>query len=261
MPTEIPSTTPLAEPRRGRSRAWRLAVGLAALLPAAGVATVLVARQEPAFYARVAQAGAEQAAVGADAEVLEGMRQRASARFVSTLAALASDVAQPGAWSTVLGDEEVNAWLAVELPVNHPELVPPGVADLRVRFTPGAILLGCRMGGPLAAVAWVDVQVRLLEANRLAITVQQCRMGLLPLPTGLAASRLAESLTRSGLRCEVQRIAGQTQLVVQLPATEIRGDQGVAVSWWLDGLRLEDGDVFLTGTSRRVRESRHGNGS
>lgn len=251
--------TPSAEPRRGRSRTRRLALWLAVLVPAAGVAMVVVVRHEPAFYARVVQAGAEQAAVGADAEVIEDMRRRASARFVSTLAALARDVARPGGWSTVLGDEEVNAWLAVELPLNHPELVPPGVADLRVRCAPGAILLGCRFGGPLAAVAWVDVQVRLLEANRLAITVQQCRMGLLPLPTGLAASRLAESLARSGLRCEVQRIAGQTQLVVQLPATEIRGDQGGVVSWWLDGLRIEDGEVFLTGTSRRVQESRPGN--
>ena len=252
--------TPSAEPRRGRSRTRRLALWLAVLVPAAGVAMVVVVRHEPVFYSRVVQAGAEQAAIGADAEVIEDMRRRASARFVSTLAALARDVARPGGWSTVLGDEEVNAWLAVELPLNHPELVPPGVADLRVRCAPGAILLGCRFGGPLAAVAWVDVQVRLLEANRLAITVQQCRMGLLPLPTGLAASRLAESLARSGLRCEVQRIAGQTQLVVQLPATEIRGDQGGVVSWWLDGLRIEDGEVFLTGTSRRVQESRPGNG-
>lgn len=221
---------------------------------------VVAARHQPEFYARAVEAGAEEAAVGADAAVVEDMRRRASARFVSTLAALASDVARPGGWSTVLADEEVNAWLAVELPVNHPELVPAGVADLRVRFAPGAILLGCRFGGPLAAVAWVDAQLRLLEANRLAITVKQCRMGLLPLPTGLAASRLAESLAQSGLRCEVQRIAGQTQLVVQLPATEIRSDQGGVVSWWLDGLRLEDGEVFLTGSSRRVQESRPGNG-
>lgn len=260
MSTESPPITPSAEPRSGRSRARRIAVWFAVLLPVVVVATVLVSRREPEFYSRVVQAGAEQAAVGADAEVIEDMRRRASARFVSTLAALASDVSRPGGWSTVLADEEVNAWLAVELPVNHPELVPPGAADLRVRLTPGAILLGCRIGGPLAAVAWVDVQLRLLEANRLAITVQQCRLGLLPLPTGLAASRLAEGLAHSGLRCEVQRIAGRTELVVQLPATEIRGDQGGAVSWWLEGLRLEDGEVFLTGTSRRVQESRHGNG-
>lgn len=206
----------------------------------------VLARQEPEFYAANQQAVAE----GADAAAIEAVRQRGAGRFLSKMAALANDVGRPGEWATVLDDGELNAWLAVDLPENHPDLLPTGVADLRVRFTSGTVSVGCRLGGPLAALAWADVRVRLLEANRLAMTVEQCRMGLLPLPTGIASSQLAEALGRSGLRCEMLRIDGETELVAQLPAAEIRGDE--AVSWWLDGLRIEDGEIFLTGTSRRV---------
>ncbi len=225
------------------------------LLPAVLLMLLLSARQEPEFYA----AGSEQVAAGADERAVEAVRQRAASRFLSKIAALAADMGRPGEWSTVIGDDELNAWLAVDLPANHPDLLPAGVEDLRVRFASGEVLLGCRFGGPLAGLTWAEVRLRLLEANRLAMTVEQCRMGLLPLPTGIASSRLARGLERAGLRCEMLRIDGTTKLVVQLPAAEIRGDGPVAVSWWLDGLRLEDGEVFLTGISRRVDGGRRGN--
>ena len=224
------------------------------LVPAGLLVLLLLARQPPEFYATAG----DMVAAGADERAIEAVRQRGAGRVLSKIAALASDVGRPGQWSTVIGEDELNAWLAVDLPANHPELLPAGVEDLRVRFASGEVLLGCRLGGPLAGLAWTEVRLRLREANRLAMTVEQCRMGLLPLPAGIASSRLAHGFERAGLRCEMLRIDGTTELIVQLPAAEIRGEGPEAVSWWLSGLRLEDGEVFLTGISRQVDGSRQG---
>lgn len=253
MSSQSPSNLPSRAPR-GRVRWWWIVVGSGLLFSASLLVLLLLARHEPEFYA-TSRAGA---AVGADADAVEAVRQRGAGRFLSKVAALAADVGRPGEWSTVIAEDELNAWLAGDLPANHPELLPAGVEDLRVQFGSGVVLLGCRLGGPLAGLAWAEVRLRLLEANRLAMTVEQCRMGLLPLPAGVASSQLADGLKRAGLRCEMLRIAGQTELVAQLPAAEIEGNGGVAVSWWLDGLRIEEGEVFLTGSSRQVDSGRRG---
>jgi hypothetical protein len=243
---------PSAAARRRVAGLRRLALWLGVLVPAMAIACALLVRHEPTFYSAVH----EEIAAGADAAVVAAMRQRASARFVSKIAGLVADVSREGTWSTVIGDDELNAWLAVELPVNHPELLPMGVSDLRAQFVPGEVLVGCRVGGILGGLAWLEMRVQLLDANRIAVTVERCRVGLLPVPPGLVASQVAKSLRRAEVACEMLRREGQTQLVVQLPAAAAAGHGGAAVRWWLDGLRIEQGDVVLTGTSRRVQESR-----
>jgi hypothetical protein len=256
MSSESSTSLPPARSRRGRPRRWRMILWSSLLLPAGLIGLLLVVRQEPAFYAT----SDDGVAAGADAVAAEAVLRRGAGRFLSKMAALANDVARPGEWSTVIDESELNAWLAIDQPENHPDLLPAGVQDVRVRLTDGKLRVGCRLGGPLAAIAWTEVRLRLLEANRLAMIVEQCRMGLLPLPTGLASSQLANGFTRAGLGCEMLRIDGQTELVAQLPAAEIRGDADAAMSWWLDGLRIADGELVLTGSSHQVANGRRGSG-
>ncbi|MBL6712022.1 hypothetical protein EBU58_10025 [bacterium] len=243
----------MAAPAAACRGTWWRRVGLGLLIgvPALAVVFILLARQQPAFYANSVE-GADAFAVGVDPSVREENRQRASGRFLSKCVALAADVDRPGSWSTVIEDDELNAWLRVELPANHPELLPAGVADLRVQFAAETLFVGCRVGGPLGGLAWVEVRLRLLEANRVAMTIERCRLGAVPLPGGIAISRLAETLSAAGIRCEMLRRDGQTQLVAQLPAGQGSVAGGEGVSWWLDGMRIEGGELFLTGTSRRV---------
>lgn len=229
------------------TRLQKLAVWLAVLVPASAITLLLVLRHEPEFYG----ATRGEVAAGADPAVVEGMRQRASARFVSKVTAMVADTTRGGAWSTAIGDHEINAWLGVELPANHPEVLPRGVGDVRVQFVPGEVRLGCRVGGVVAGLAWLETRLQLLEANRIAITVERCGIGLLPLPTGLVSSQLARLLRQADVICEMLRMDGKTQVVVHLPTTEGAGQGGGSTRWWLDGLRLEQGDIFLTGTSRR----------
>ena len=247
MSTSPESTPQLDAPRRRLTRLQKLAVWLAVLGPVSAIALALVLRHEPEFYS----ATRGLVAAGADPAVVEGMRQRASARFVSKVTALVADTTRGGAWSTAIGDDEINAWLAVELPANHPEVLPRGVGDIRVQFVPGEVFLGCRVGGIVAALAWTETRLQLLEGNRIAITVERCGIGLLPLPTGLVSSQLARLLRQADVTSEMLRMDGKTQVVVHVPATEGAGHGGGGTRWWLDGLRLEQGDIFLTGTSRR----------
>ncbi len=52
-----------------------------------------------------------------------------------------------GHWSAVFTDEQINGWLAADLPEKFPQLLPPEIQDPRVVFAPGQLQLACRYTG------------------------------------------------------------------------------------------------------------------
>lgn len=210
----------------------------------------LAARHEPAFY----NERPETVAVGSDAEAIAAARQRSAGRFLTKVSAFLTDIREPGTWATVVADDELNAWLAEDVPRNHPGLLPAGIEDVRVRFLPGTLLVGCQAGvGPLTGVGWGEFDVKLLEANRVAMAVKRCRLGAIPLPGGLAMAQLARGLETAGLACEMLRLDGQPHLVAQLPPVKMVSDGEQSTSCWLDGLSFQEGEAFLTGMTRLDR--------
>lgn len=223
-----------------RIKRWRWSVvGLAAGLPLAAVGLALAARVQPAFY--------RQAAVAPAAAAARSSGQPSAGRFVSKIAALGSDIARPGPWGAVLSDNEINSWLAIDLPRSHPDLLPGTVHDPRLHFADGKVLAGCRLGpGWLAATAWGEAEVRLVERNRLSIRVPRARVGLLPVPGGLVLARLARVCSAAGMACELRRSGGMTVLAASLPAAHDAG----STSHWLEGLRIDEGEVVIQGVTR-----------
>jgi hypothetical protein len=241
------ATKPSPRPQLfGRCRTWGLLGLLMALLVVAGVA----ARYEPPFYADLPTTVAQ----GSDPEAIAAARQRASGRFLTKVSAFLADIREPGTWATVVADDELNAWRAEDVPRSHPDLLPAGLHDVRVRFLPGTLLVGCQTGvGPLAGLGWAELQVKLLEANRVAIAVKRCRLGAIPLPAGLATAQLARGLETAGLPCEMLRLDGQPHLVAQLPPVKMVSQGEQSTSCWLDGLSFQEGEAFLTGMTRLDR--------
>lgn len=150
-----------AESSWARLRGWALVLGVAGVL----------LNYEPTAYRKLAVPGSAGggASGGEDAEAL-------SRRAVTKAAAWHASISRPGGWETAMSADEVNAWLAVDLPRNHSGWLPLGVTQPRIAFLPQHALLGARVGyGPLTAVALLDFEIQLRDVNHLAIVLEQAR--------------------------------------------------------------------------------------
>jgi hypothetical protein len=233
-----PLTSPSAKPAAGRASRWTprgvaaggLAAGILAVVAAAALAV-----QVPAFYA-----GARGADTGESAET----RAR---RAVSKTSAWHAAISRPGGWDTALSDEELNAWLATDLPRNHASWLPRGIAQPRLAFRPRHVSAGARIGvGPLAAIASLDCEIVLREPNQLTIVVERARLGAIPLPTTPILGEIGRRLRKLGIVTDIRPVDGRMMLAVYIPSTHDAG----ATSYWLESMSFTDGEWLVSGTTR-----------
>lgn len=201
----------------------------------AAAVTLALLSYAPGFYLR-----GEAAARGAEAEVL-------ARRTVSKASAWHAALSRQGDWDAAITADELNAWLALDLPRNHPRWLPRGVSAPRVEFRPRHLAAGARIGaGPVSAIAWADLEIVLRGRNQLTIAVERARLGAIPLPTAPLIGDIARRLRRLGMVTELRRIDGRTQLAVYIPSTHDAG----ATSYWLESMAFEDGEWLAAGRTR-----------
>jgi hypothetical protein len=208
------------------------------LAAASGAATVLailvlglLARHEPAFYGSAAVAAAS-AAVELNAR-----------RMLSKASSMHAAIRSAAPWDAVITADEVNAWLAVDLPRNHSQLLPANTSALRVAFAPHRVLAGVRLGsGVFSAVAWVDAEVRLCGVNQVGLGLVDARLGSLPLPRAALIRELARQLHALGLVTDLRWGESGPLLVVSAPAT-----YDAAPGARLEMLAVGDGELLLAG--------------
>lgn len=210
---------------------WRRAIaGIAVGLAGGLVVVALLLKHEPVLMSTVIDA--------AEAE-------RAAARLVTTGAALHAALGRAGPWGAAISDSEVNAWLATDLPRNHPKLLPRRLSAPRVRFRPQHVETVVRAGsGILSAVVWCDLEVTLRGVNQLGIVVHNAAVGALPLPAGPVLAELGRRLAALGCVTELRPRDGRMGLVVYIPATLGGGPQ-----WRLESLRIDAGEAVVAGTT------------
>lgn len=222
-------TDPTQPPPRPRLR-WsvRAAVAGAAAIV---VVAIVAARQAPGWYS------ASVADVPPTAE-------RDARRLVTEVASLQAAATRAGEWGAAVREEEINAWLATDLPRNHAAALPAGLSAPRVRLEPGRIRIAARTAvGPLVGVASIAVEVRLRPAGRLECAVAEARIGAIPVPAGPVVHRLAAFLDRLGFATEIRRLDGRSVLVVSL------GGRGAV----LRGLTVDAGELVVAGATEEVR--------
>ncbi|MFZ4731657.1 MAG: hypothetical protein ACOYK7_03860, partial [Pirellulales bacterium] len=94
---------------------WRaVAVGTVVAMALVSGCVLAVARHEPGPLQQSAGWGASAPDPAASA--------RLAGRLISKVSALHSAASRPGRWEGVFTEDEVNAWLATDLPRNHPRL-------------------------------------------------------------------------------------------------------------------------------------------
>jgi len=231
MQQDAPAQPPPRETPFSRLPRWLL--GVFAVCAASVVGGIVALGHQPDFY-RAAVAAADPAT----AETL-------ARRLVSKASALHAAIGRVGPWDAVISDDEINAWLAVDLPRNHGRLLPAGIAAPRVEIAPHHARVAARVGRwPLAAVASLDLEVRLRSANQVGIAVDDARLGILPLPRAAILRELGRRLTAAGLVTTLRRLDDRPLLLVAAPsAYDGRGGSR------LETLALADGEVLVAGVT------------
>ena len=229
----------VGNPTRGRLGSLRLALMTAGFAAAATlVAIVAAASREPAAYRGPPIADRPGAA-------------EASGRFVNGLSALHAAFVREGSWEGAFAEDDVNCWLAIDLPRNHSGLLPENVTEPRVDLQPRRVMISARLAiAGLRPVVTIVLGVRLREPNQLGVTVDEARLGAIPLPAGPILTWMRRRFDRLGMVTSVRRLDDRSVLVVYIPSTHEAGGP----SHWLESLSIADGSVAVAGRTLVRRE-------
>jgi len=195
----------------------------------------LSVRHEPKFYRAARIADHETAA-------------RESDDLLAHATALASDVNRTGTWQGLFTEQQINGWLAVDLPKNHGDAMPTDVSDPRVSLRDGELTIGFRYnGGPVPVVVSFDVEPYLVESNVLAVRVRGARAGLLPLPLQQWLEDMSQQIQEADLHLHWQHEQDDPVAIISAdPAMS-----GRETVYRLDVLELTDGELFVSGTTNQ----------
>lgn len=238
--TQPPTSVGAASPGAAGSRPLRLVVVGVIVGVAAVIAVAMAAASRlPAAYAE------HQVVAGPAAE-------QASRRFLSGVAAFHADVAREGPWEAGFTQDELNAWLAIDLPRNHPHALPARVLQPRVGLRPRRVELSARLAvAGLRPVVTVGLGVRLREPNQLGVTVEDASLGAIPLPHGPVLAEIRRRFDRLGMVTALQRLDDRSVLVVYIPSTHESG----GMSHWLESLSVTEGGVAVAGRTLAAGDS------
>jgi hypothetical protein len=215
-----------------RSKIVAVSLGSLALLSAGAAAYVLreIDEVQP-FYA---------AAIQADPQELETAGRRAEDR----VEALREDAKRRGRWETVFTDEEVNGWLAVILEEKYAELLPSGVTDPRVAFTPGGCQIGYRyQGRRIDAVVSVEGDAYMDADDMPAVRLRAARFGGLPLPMSRVVEEISASAAKLKIPIRWSEQEGDPVLLASVADALSTDDERRQ----LERLELRDGELLLAG--------------
>ncbi len=207
----------------------------ALLIAACGGALALyrALQHSPEFYRRAL-------AVDAAAQRL------ASDQMLQRATALASEANKPGRWQAVFTAEQINGYLASQLPKDHPGLLPPAFRDPRVAITPQQVALACRYeDARLSCVLSLTLDVYLAGPNVIALRIRRARAGAIPLPLDDVLRQIGRATEHLAWRVDWRQADGDPVAQVHLPTPQGKNRARIRI----DSLRLGEGEIYVAGTT------------
>lgn len=172
----------------------------------------------------------------------------ASDEMLQHSTALASDVREVGPWQALFTAEQINGWLAVDLPQNHPDFLPAEISEPRVLFKPSRVTLGCRLEqAGITTVASLEVEAYMAQPNVLAVRFCKARAGAVPVPLAPILERCSAAAAASNLRLEWQQASGDPVALITLATRHEPGTE-----FFLERLELRDGALYLAGRTEKA---------
>jgi hypothetical protein len=161
-----------------------------------------------------------------------------------------NEVRRTGRWEAIFTDEQINGWLAVDLPEKFPRALPRGVSEPRIVIQEEEAVVACRYKNPkIATVFSMGVEVSLTgEPNVVAVRIRKARAGLMP----ISLKQLLEHATKYAYKSDVplrwMQIDGDPVALVTVPAEHEDFLHRITI----ETINLRDGEVYLAG---RTEES------
>ncbi|MEO1524174.1 MAG: hypothetical protein AAFX06_02005 [Planctomycetota bacterium] len=220
----------------------RIAWCVAALSLAIGATlwwTYRQTQQVPDFYERAVEVPSPEKLAASSEKLMSDVRR------------LQEDVESRGQWQATFAADEVNAWLADQLPKRFPKLKAKGLRDPRIAIEKDRLLFAAHYKDRrFDAVISCELGVRLTDQpNRLAVTVHNIRAGALPLPLDQFQTRIDRAMSGSKLNLEWEDQDEQTIALVDVLgdyADQVADD--VVIEW------IELSDNLLTVAGRTQTE-------
>lgn len=194
-------------------------------------------QQVPEFYVRQLE--------------LEAFQKRAGDALEKQALQLNSQIRKSERWQARFTAEDINGWLAVDLPQKFPQALPSDVQSPRVAIGPEMIQLACKVESPrFSSVVSLGLQPYVTsEPNVIALRVKQLAAGSLPLPLSQYMEQITEQCAKSGLPLRWTEEEGDPVALVTLPL-EPKDFQDRQVR--LEQIELAQGEIILSGTSEPV---------
>lgn len=147
------------------------------------------------------------------------------AAFEEKMEALQIDAADDdGAWSIELSDEQINGWLAVELPRRFSSSMPDHLIDPRVAIDSECCHVACQYrDGATNVILTLSLDLQPSEKpNHLKLKVLSAKIGSVPGLEHQAVGPIAQAAYRSKIRLRWLSRDEQPEALVQIP------------QWWLE---------------------------
>lgn len=161
---------------------------------------------------------------------------------------LRNDSLKAGQWRATFTDEQINGWLAVDLPQKFPRALPKQLKDPRVAIEPDVAYAAARYESPqVTTVISLAVEVRLTdEPNQLAVRVRQARAGLLPVPLADWLDRVSAAAADGGIPLRWVEEDGDPVALITLPLEDKENPDHILR---LEQIELRDGQLVVIGTT------------
>ncbi len=151
-----------------------------------------------------------------------------------------------GRWEASLSQEQINGWLAIDLPSKFPKALPGGVSEPRIAIEDGKMRIALRyQGGGIDTVLSLTGEAYLTsQPNEIAVRLDQARAGMVPIPLSRFLDEIAARAARANVPLRWTEVGGAPVALIRPPldASEV-GRRRVV----LDRLQLDQGQLVLGG--------------
>jgi hypothetical protein len=159
---------------------------------------------------------------------------------------LHNEVKEEGHWQAIFTDEQINGWLAADLPEKFPKALPKEVTDPRVAIEPREVKIACRYKAEkMSAILSLALEIHLTdEPNVVAVRIRKARAGALPLPLKQWLDRISKSAEKANVSLHWAQVDGDPVALVTVPREHKEFQHRILA---VETIEMRTGEIYLAG--------------
>lgn len=171
--------------------------------------------------------------------------------FERTALDLHNQLQHSGRWEARLTQEQVNGWLAIDLPAKFPHALPDGLSEPRIAIEDGVLRIALRYqrAGVDTVLSIAGEAYLTAQPNEIAVRFDQARAGLVPIPLTRFLDEIAEQAARANVPLRWTEVGGSPVALIRPPLDASDGRHRRVV---LDRLQLDRGQLVLGGSTEEA---------